>query len=151
MACCGSGSRLIATQVVEEAPASPIVPAGSRRPQRPISGPRPAAADGGGLLAAVVAVGSRRRSAVGGRRRRRSAAGGGGSRRPPQRDRQRSAAVTCLARPRRGALVTCLAAAALEAAGHIKQGPDPCNCQQCPLFAKRYFKPSKKKVGAADA
>ena len=31
------------------------------------------------------------------------------------------------------------------------QGPDPCNCQPCPLFAKRYFKPPKKKVGAADA
>ena len=32
-----------------------------------------------------------------------------------------------------------------------QQGLDPCNCQPCPLFAKRYFKPSKKKVGAADA
>ena len=33
----------------------------------------------------------------------------------------------------------------------LDQGPDPCNCQPCPLFAKRYFKPPKKKVGAADA
>ena len=32
-----------------------------------------------------------------------------------------------------------------------QQRPDPCNCRPCPLFAKRYFKPHKKKVGAADA
>ena len=28
------------------------------------------------------------------------------------------------------------------------QSPDPCNCQPCPLFAKRYFKPPKKKGGS---
>ena len=89
--------RLVTSHVVEEAPAQPIVSAGSRLPAAVRGRPRRLAAAGGGLFAAA-AVGADS-AARGGHCQRQAAASACGGLRPPQSDLQRSTAATCLVQP----------------------------------------------------